>query len=397
MASRRTESRRPIAKISGVGFSEISREFTTSQECLAADAVIAAVTDAGLQKKNIDGILINRSDTNPPDALSMRLLDDLGFRDLSFGNVFASQAACGVQMVQYAAMAVAHGMAKNIVCVFADTPILPQRRGGDAYAIDLGLTNVAGWERQYGLYGAIGAYGLAMRRYMEVNGAGAEAFAEVAMAARLWAQQSPLAFLTKPMTIDDYLSSKFIAEPLRMFDCAFPVNGGGAVVISSADAGDANGAGSAYIWGMGQGNRGYLAHGDYDNETQTSATVAGNKAYEMAGISPSEIDHAQIYDAFTLTTMLGLEGYGLCPPGEAKDFVRNGALAPGGCLPVNTGGGQLSGYYLQGMTQVSEGYLQASGRAGKRQVEKNGWSLVTAQGGRMDYHACLVLSSEKTH
>ena len=117
----------------------------------------------------------------------------------------------------------------------------------------------------------------------------------------------------------------------------------------------------------------------------------------MAGISAREIDHAQIYDAFTLTTLLGLEGYGLCPHGGANEFVKNGALAPGGCMPVNTGGGQLSGYYLQGMTQVSEGYLQASGRAGERQVEKNGWSLVTAQGGRMDYHACLILSSEKTH
>jgi len=394
MAIRRTEIRQPIAKICGIGFSEMSRQFTKPQECLATDAIIAAVADAGLQKKNIDGILINRSDTNPPDALSMRLLDDLGFRDISFGNTFASQAACGVQMIQYAAMAVAHGMAKNIVCVFADTPILPKRRGGDAYAIDLGLTNVTGWEQQYGLYGAIGTYGLAMRRYMDVNDAGAEAFAEVAVAARKWAQQNPLAFLTEPMTVDDYLSSKFIAEPLRMFDCAFPVNGAGAVVISSDDVGE---AGSAYIWGMGQGNRGYLAHGEYDNETQTSATVAGNIAYEMAGISPQDIDHAQIYDAFTLTTMIGLEGYGLCPRGEGKEFVRNGALAPGGCLPVNTGGGQLSGYYLQGMTQVSEGYLQASGRAGDRQVEKNGWSLVTAQGGRMDYHACLILSSEKTH
>ncbi len=397
MAKKRTKTRRPIAKMSGIGFSEISREFIKAQDSLATDAIIAAVDDAGLPKKNIDGVLINRSDMNPPGALSMRLLDDLGLRDLSFGNVFASQAACGVQMVQYAAMAVAHGMAKNIVCVFADTPILPQRRGGDAYAIDLGLTNVAGWERQYGLSGAIGAYGLAMRRYMDVNGVSEEAFAEVAMAARQWAQMSPLAFLTKPMTVDDYLSSKFIAEPLRMFDCAFPVNGAGAVVVSSAESDAVSENGSAYIWGMGQGNRGYLAHGEYDNETQTSATVSGNIAYEMAGISAREIDHAQIYDAFTLTTLLGLEGYGLCPHGGANEFVKNGALAPGGCMPVNTGGGQLSGYYLQGMTQVSEGYLQASGRAGERQVEKNGWSLVTAQGGRMDYHACLILSSEKTH
>jgi acetyl-CoA acetyltransferase len=138
-------------------------------------------------------------------------------------------------------------MAKNIVCVFADTPILPKRRGGDAYAIDLALTNVPGWERQYGLYGAVGAYGMAMRRYMELFGAGAETFGEVAIAAPRWAQRSPLAFLTKSMSMNDYLGSKLIADPLRMFDCAFPVNGAGAVVISAPGGAGGEQNGAAYI------------------------------------------------------------------------------------------------------------------------------------------------------
>lgn len=395
MAPKRIKTRKPIAKICGLGFGEMSREYRRSQKELACQAIIAAVADAGLRKGDIDGVLINRSDTNPSDDLPLRLFDDLGFRSLTFGNVLASQAACGVQMIQYAAMAVAHGMAKNVVCVFADTPILPKRRGGDAYAIDLSLTNVSGWERQYGLYGAVGAYGLAMRRYMEL-GAGAETFGEVAITARQWAQRSPLAFLTKPMSMGDYLNSKMIADPLRMFDCAFPVNGAGAVIVSAPDGEGGEQNGAAYIWGMGQAHRGYLAYADYENETETPASVAAEKAYQMAGVSARDIDHAQIYDAFTVTTLLGLEGYGFCGRGEGKDFVADGALAPGGRLPVNTGGGQLSGYYLQGMTQVSEGYLQAASRAGDRQVEKNGWSLVTAQGGRMDYHACLILSPEKT-
>ncbi|MCK5844572.1 MAG: hypothetical protein KAG97_07690, partial [Victivallales bacterium] len=148
MTSKRVD--KPIAKICGLGFAELSREYLKSQKALACDAIIAAVADAGLQKSDVDGVVINRSDTNPSDDLPLRLFDDLGFRDLTFGNVLASQAACGVQMIQYAAMAVANGMAENVVCVFADTPILPKRRGGDAYAIDLALTNIPGWERQYG-------------------------------------------------------------------------------------------------------------------------------------------------------------------------------------------------------------------------------------------------------
>ncbi len=393
MTSKRVK--KPIAKICGLGFGELSREFLKSSKQLACEAIIAAVSDSALQKSDIDGVLINRSDTNPSEELPLRIFDDLGFRNLTFGNVLASQAACGVQMIQYAAMAIAHGMAKNGVCVFADTPILPKRRGRRSYAIDLALTNVSGWERQYGLYGAVGAYGLAMQRYMEQLGSRAETFGEVALAARRWAQRSSIAFLTKPMSMEDYLCSKMIADPLRMFDCAFPVNGAGAVIVSAQDGGGGEPNGAAYIWGMGQGHRGYLAYADYENEIDTPASIAGKKAYQMAGISARDIDHAQIYDAFTVTTLLGLEGYGFCGRGEGKDFVADGALSPGGRLPVNTGGGQLSGYYLQGMTQVSEGYLQAAGRAGDRQVEKNGWSLVTAQGGRMDYHACLILSPEK--
>ena len=373
----------------------MSRTFERPPRELASEAIINAVRDAGLNKIDIDGVLINRSDAAPLDDLPLNLFDDLGFRELSFGNVLASQAACGVQMIQYAALAIQSGMATNVVCVFADTPILSKRRGGDAYAIDLALTNVPGWERQYGMYGAVGGYGLAMQRYMDMFDAGPETFGEVALAARKWAQLNPLAFLKKPMSMDDYLQSKVIADPLRMFDCAFPVNGAGAVVVSavSSEAGKSNGA--AYVWGMGQGHRGYLTHGGYENETVTPGVISARKAYEMVGIGPGEIDHAQIYDAFTVTTLVGLEDYGFCQKGEGKDFVKGGAIAPGGSFPVNTGGGQLSGYYLQGMTQLSEGYLQASGRAGERQVENNGWSLVTAQGGRMDYHACLILSPEE--
>lgn len=317
----------PIAKISGLGLAGLSRSYERGPAELAFEAIFGAVADAGLAKRDIDGIIINRSDTSPPGELPLSLIDELGLSDLGIANVLASHAACGVQMVQYAAMAVSHGMARNVVCVFADTPILPERRGGDAYAIDLRLMNVPGWERRYGLYGAVGAYGLAMRRYMAVNGAGPETFGHVAIAQREWARLNPRAFMTGPLGMEEYLQSKPVVEPLRILDCAFPVNGAGAVVVSARDspAGAANG--SAYIWGMGQGHRSYLPTAPHDNETDTPARAAAATAYRMAGIGAPHINHAQIYDAFTLTTPLGLEGYGLAPAARAGTSSR---VAPPG-------------------------------------------------------------------
>tara|TARA_R110002096_G_scaffold420745_2_gene626028 strand:+ start:5206 stop:6384 length:1179 start_codon:yes stop_codon:yes gene_type:complete len=385
-------SKKSIAKISGMGFSDLSRNFDLSTKELAIDAVIKAVKDAGLDKHDIDGLIVNRSSTAEKPILSLRLQDDLGLRNLTVADTYTSEGAAAVQMVQSAALAVHYGMAKNIVCVFADTPIMAQQSSGDAYAISMGLNNVDGWEMQYGLYGAVGPYGLAMQRYMAAYGATEKDYGAVATTTRAWAQKNPNAFLRKPMTMDDYLSSRIIADPLRMFDCAFPVNGGCAVVISQANSSAGGKTGSAYVRGMGQGHGGYKAYGKCDNETVTAAALAGKGAFSMAGINASDINHAHIYDAFTHTTIIGLEDYGFCQKGEGGAFFRDGHAAPGGRLPVNTGGGQLSGYYLQGMTQISEAVLQATGQAEGRQLDNNDWILASNQGGRMDYHACLVLS-----
>lgn len=387
-----TTRRKPIARISGIGITEFSRRFDQAAPALAAGAAVAAVADAGLEKADIDGLFINRSSAAPKNLLTLRVQDDLGLRDLRLLNMFASEAISGIQMVQYAALAVQAGMARHVVCVFADTPIMPEQTGGDAYAETLGIMRVPGWEDSYGLFGAVGAYGLAMRRYMHCYGATPEHFAAVAIATRQWAERNPLAMLRKSLTVEDYLASRLIADPIRMLDCAYPVNGGAAVIVSALDAGGGEERGSAYIWAAAQGHRPYSPYGGYDNETATAAGIAAAQVFGTVGIGPADIDHVHIYDAFTYTTMIGLEEYGFCRRGEAKDFVAAGGIAPGGALPCNTGGGQLSGYYLQGLTQISEAYLQVTGQATGRQLDGNDWVLVTNQGGRMDYHAALILS-----
>lgn len=384
--------RSAIAKISGIGFSAFSRKYEATATALAADAVLAAVADAGLAKRDIDGLLINRSAPAPANLLGLRLQDDLGLSGLRLLNLFASEAAAGIQMLQYASLSIAAGMADHVVCVFADTPIMPAQSGGDAYGDTLGLMRIPGWEDRHGLFGAVGAYGLAMQRYMSLYGATSEQFGAVAIATRAWAALSPMAALRTPMTMDDYLASRMIADPIRMFDCAFPINGAAAIVVSAADSDAGGDTGSAYVRGLGQGHRPYAPYGGHDNETETMGHLAASGAYGMAGIGAGDIDHAQIYDAFTYTTLHGLEEYGFCKRGEAAAFAADGQIGPGGSLPVNTGGGQLSGYYLQGMTQLSEAVLQVTGRAEGRQQPRNDWVLVTNQGGRMDYHAAAILS-----
>lgn len=388
----RVTRRRAIAKISGLGFSAFSRKWEATAPALAADAAIAAVEDAGLAKSDIDGLFVNRSSAAPPDLLTLRLQDDLGMGDLRLLNLFASEAVSALQMLHYASLAVAAGTVDHVLCVFADTPIMPAQSGGEAYSDTLGLMRIAGWEDRHGLFGAVGSYGLAMQRYIDRYGATAEQFGAVAVATREWAMLNPMAMLKSPMTIDDYLASRLIAAPIRMFDCAFPINGGAAIVVSATDAEAGGETGSAFVRGLGQGHRPYSPFGGHDNETETMGHLAAREAYRMAGIGPGDIAHAQIYDAFTYTTVRGLEDYGFCGRGEAAAFAAEGHIGPGGRLPTNTGGGQLSGYYLQGMTQLSEAVLQVTGRAEGRQQRNNDWVLVTNQGGRMDYHAAAILS-----
>jgi acetyl-CoA acetyltransferase len=142
---------------------------------------------------------------------------------------------------------------------------------------------------------------------------------------------------------------------------------------------------------MGQGHGGFAGFGQ-PQQGLTGAALAGRTACAMAGVQPADIGACQFYDAFSFTVLLALEEYGLCAPGEAAAFVAAGHTAPGGRLPCNTGGGHLSGYYLQGVTPIAEAVRQLRGEAGEGQLEEPGLMLVTGNGGRLDYHAAVLLA-----
>ncbi len=143
---------------------------------------------------------------------------------------------------------------------------------------------------------------------------------------------------------------------------------------------------------MGQGHPGDLKRAGWDAETQTGAPLSKERAFSMAGIDIDDIDVCQLYDCYTYTVLVTLEDYGFCAKGEGGPFVADGKLGPGGSLPTNTGGGQLSGYYMWGMTPLAEGVIQARGQGGERQAPKRDVVLVSGNGGILDHHCTLVLS-----
>lgn len=298
-------------------------------------------------------------------------------------------------MVQYAAMHVIHGLADHVVCVFADAPLQEGRGGGAAYAgagRSVRPQGMGGLHPAFGVLGVNAHYALAARRHMAMYGTTSDQLGAIAVAERQWAALSPLAAHREPITLDDYRASRWVAEPLHLLDCCLVTNGAVAVIVSRADEARDLAQPPAYVIGMGQGHPGDMRRKGWDVETQTGAPLSKEKAFAMAGITVDDIDIVQAYDCYTYTVLVTLEDYGFCKKGEGGPFVADGKLAPGGALPTNTGGGQLSAYYLWGMTPLSEGVIQARGQGGDRQVARHDIVLVTGNGGILDHHSTLILS-----
>lgn len=385
--------RGPLAVIAGLGFSELSRKPGASARKLACDAVRDAVRDAGLTLAQVDGLLLNRSPVAPSEALPLGVHEDLGLRDLGLLASVEAEGTSAVQMLQIAALAVQAGLANRVACVFADAPIAQNVNAGKAFAIPIPITGIPDWEEEIGLLGATAAFGFVASRYAARFGAKDEHFGAWAIAERAWAAGNERAFLRQPLTMEDYLASRFVARPVRVLDCAYPVNGAVAFLVVRPD-GQADSRG-VFVHGIGQGHSGCPAFGDLEPEFDNGAEQAGKIAYAMAGIGAADVSSAQFYAPFTCAGIVALENYGFCGRGEGAGFTADRQTAPGGSLPVNTGGGMLSGYYLQGATPLAEAVIQARGEGGDRQV-RNDVILATGLGGRQQYHAAAILSPHKS-
>ena len=381
----------PEFAIAGLGITPMGRIYGRSAVSFAKEAVDLAVADAGLQLSDVDGLLINS-----PGALGLGLQWQLGLRNLRLISEIQQYGSSASAMVQYAGMAVAAGMANHVVCVFADAPLKEGLGAGAAYAARRPAPKgVNGISAAAGYSGANTRYAMAARRHMQTYGTTEEHFAAVAIAQRQWAGMNPMAQLRDPITVEDHHASRWIAEPLRLLDCCLVSNGAVAVLVTTADRAANLAQPPVHVLGWGQGHPGTTQERGSRFGLVSGAVESSRTAFGMAGITVDDVDVAQIYDCYTYTVLVSLEDYGFCAKGEGGPFAASGALGPGGSLPTNTGGGELSAYYMWGMTPLSEGIIQARGQGGERQASDAELVLVSGNGGILDFHSTLVLGKER--
>jgi acetyl-CoA acetyltransferase len=385
-----TESRRPA--IAGLGMTAMGKVYGKTALQFAAEASRLAIADAGLQLPDVDGLLIS---SGLGEGLGLNLQVELGMTDLKVLTYMQAYGSTAGQMVQYAAMAVQSGMAETIVCVWADDPLKENRGAGASYAAAGSLpTGWRGITASSGIVSANTMYALAARRHMTTYGTTQDDFGAIAVAQRDWAVLNPLAQMREPMTLADYHASRWIAEPFHLLDCCLVSNGGIAVVVTTEERAAALAQPAVSVLGWGQGHPGLSGERNDNFGLVTGAAISGPTALRMADTPLDEIDVVELYDCYTYTALVTLEDYGFCAKGEGGALVSEaGMLGPNGKLKVNTGGGELSGYYMWGMTPLSEAIIQARGQAGDRQVEKHDRLLVSGNGGLLDHHSTLVLGT----
>ena len=381
--------RRPV--IAGLGMTELGKVYGRTPAQFAGEAVRLAVADAGVTMADVDGLLTSSGVTG---GVSVDLQRELGLTDLRLLTHMQAYGSTAGSMLAYASLAVQSGLASVVACVFADSPLRPERGSGAIY----GTRHAgSGWWGLLGASGVVGAnpmYALAARRHMERYGTTSEQLGHIAVAQRAWAALNPAAQMREPITLADHQASRWIAEPFHLLDCCLVSNGGIAVLVTSAERAAAMAQPPVPVLGWAQCHPGRYLRRNPDFGLVSGAAIAGQAALAMAGVGLADVDVAELYDCYTFTVLITLEDYGFCPKGEGGPFVASGVLGPGGKLMLNTGGGQLSGYYMWGMTPLSEAIIQARGHGGDRQAAAHDIILVSGNGGVLDHHATLVLGGQ---
>ncbi|MEO6958207.1 MAG: thiolase family protein [Antricoccus sp.] len=380
------------ASIAGLGMTDLGKVYGRTASDFAEDAVRRAAADAGLKVSEIDGLLLSKG-VGPSD-LNLRLRERLGLRELPVAAEINSFGATSGVMVGYASELIRSGQATTVACLFADAPLQQGVASEAAYSGRGQQTplDFTGIRIASGLTSTTMYYALAAQRHMNVYGTTSEQFAQVAVSQRAWAAKNPLATMRKPLTIEDHQRSRMVSDPLHLLDCCLVSNGAIAVIVTSAERARDLAAPPVDVLGYAQAHVSPPLQAGSDFGLRTGAAIAGPKALAMAGATIDDMDLLELYDCYTYTVVVTLEDYGLCKKGEGGQFVADGKLGPGGSLPTNTGGGQLSSYYMWGFTPLSEAIIQARGAGGDRQVGKRDLIMCSGNGGILEHHATMILS-----
>lgn len=370
--------------IVGVGATPQGKLPGASPLGLQIDAVRLALADAGLDKRELDGLLTQPGTTTPEGGRNfLRLGEALGLRPTYTGSL-SMGGATGLVLLQQAALAISSGVATTVVCVFGDTA----STGGSRFAA------AAGWGDSWGIWGMFSAAAnsaMTARRHMHEYGTTSRQMAEVAVACRRHAMLNPTAVMRKPMTAEDHQASRMVVDPLRLYDCCLISDGGVAFIVTSLERARQLRRRPVRVLGVGQAHSPETISNPewwYVPHQQSAA----EQAYRMAGVGPADIDVAQLYDNFTISVIVWLEHAGFCKRGEGGAFVEGGRIQLGGDLPVNTAGGNLSESYMQGWLHIVEGVRQLRGDCATRQVEGAELCLVSGRGMTLNCAAAAVLA-----
>jgi acetyl-CoA acetyltransferase len=376
--------------IVGTATSELGRTGKDSLTLLEG-AMRGAIDDAGLKVSDIDGIVSR----GPDDVYThhQRMGARLGL-DVRFSTSLDNGGASQILAVALACMAIDAGLATTVITGYGRnswtrTHANEGRRTQMELIPDDQLPRE--FAPEYGYFGAPGTHAFGARRHMHEYGTTREHFGNVAIAFREHALRNPDAVMKKPLTMDDYLNARLIADPYGLFDCSLVSDGAGAVVVTSLERAQTLRRPAVAIKGFGTFNntRGWLVE---DHMIRLAAKQSAEQAYRMAGLGPRDVSTAQIYDCFTGMVVAQLEDYGFCVKGEGGPFVASGALALDGALPTNTSGGQLSEAHVEGMLQIVEGVRQLRHTyPAERQVKNAEIALISGHGGNTVCHSSLIL------
>jgi acetyl-CoA acetyltransferase len=375
--------------IAGVGNTAFGKLPGRSAWSLQAEAVRLALADAGLTKDDVDGLF-----TEPQFAEPLMLHGHVLGRYLGLKTNYLSTISVGgataITLVQQAAMAIETGLCEVAVCVYGENAKtgLPMLFGkaqmGRGQADDLA----------FGMAGGPVMEARSAMRYRHEFGVTDEMFGSVAITFRDHASKNPNAMYRDPLTMEEYLASRVVADPLRVLDCTIGASDGAvAVIVTSASRARDCANPPAYIAGMGAGHN-LDGLKDPTHYTHFAGARSSDRAYRMAGITHEDVDVAQLYDCFTSTVLITIEDYGFTKKGEAGPFALEGNLRLGGSLPTNTSGGMLSEANMTGWNHLAEGVRQMRGSCGERQVPGASVCVVSGHGGFQAAHATLVLTRE---
>ncbi|MEU7862522.1 acetyl-CoA acetyltransferase [Nonomuraea sp. NPDC049141] len=375
MAKRLLEFRDRTAVV-GVGYTPFTKDSGVSTLTLACRAILAALDDAGLGPGDVEGLATHRvGDSAAPSLVgpALGMADPTWYLD-QFGGGSVSHA-----VVAQAALAVATGMAETVVCYRAINARSEFRMGGTGRGLP--VSPEVQYQAPYGYFAPPQQYAMYAQAHIQKYGTKAEHFGQLAVTQRANAVKNPRALMRTPITLDDYLASRWIAEPFRLLDCCLETDGACALVITTADRARSLRRPPVLISGAAWGGGDSHLSGGRADPTTTAAAALAPRLYAQAGLGPADIDVAELYDCFTYSVIVQLEDYGFCAKGEGGPYVASGATALDGPLPVNTHGGFLSEGYVHGINHIAEAVSQLRGDAGDRQVAGAEVALSTAQPG----------------